>query len=43
MPRGSCFFAAHVALLPSLLPKPATLVRALSTLPPVALIKSVSS
>ena len=30
MPRGSAFFAAHVALLLALLPKPATLVRALS-------------
>ncbi len=36
MPRGSCFFAAHVALLLALLPKPATLVRALSALPHAA-------
>ena len=36
MPRGSAFFAAHVALLLSLLPNPATLVRALSALPHAA-------
>lgn len=36
MPRGSAFFAAHVALLLALLPKPATLVRALSALPHAA-------
>ena len=34
------FFAAHAALLLALRPNPCTLVRALSTLPPVARVKS---
>ena len=36
MPRGSAFFAAHVAFPASLLPNPATLMRALSALPHAA-------
>ena len=43
MPRGSAFFAAHVAFPASLLPNPATLMRALSALLPVAVINSASS